>query len=31
MCANDSLAYMHKFIVVICAFLDICVKFDFIF
>ena len=28
---NDSLTYIHKFMVVACAFLDICLKFDFIF
>ena len=26
---NDSLTYMHKFIVVMCVFWDICVQFDF--
>ena len=28
---NDSLIYIHKFIVIVRIFLDICVQFDFIF
>ena len=28
---NDSVAYTHRFIMAMCVFLDIHVRFDFIF